>query len=176
MESNDGLVLLSSRPSSKQCIGWPVFLLFSFAGWSESTIVYSFPLFSIKARILLGNSRLLPSTNVAFALSFVTRFFSLTISECISSCSVRVIPSIRRINALSLISGLVLLALGHVLLTLYFEGFRRKLGSGEDDLQALTLAYEVMEADALSHSDTLDKFFLDFEETLSKVINAEFEA
>ena len=115
MESNDGLVLLSSRPSSKQCIGWPVFLLFSFAGWSESTTVYSFPLFSIKARILLGNSRLLPSTNVAFALSFVTRFFSLTISECISSYSVRVIPSIRRINALSLISGLVLLALGHVL-------------------------------------------------------------
>ena len=76
----------------------------------------------------------------------------------------------------TVVAKLLAVALGHVLLTLYFEGFRRKLGSGEDDLQALTLAYEVMEADALSHSDTLDKFFLDFEETLSKVINAEFEA
>ena len=75
----------------------------------------------------------------------------------------------------TVVARLLAMAVGYVILRLYLEGFRRKLGRDEEDLEALTLAFEVMEADALSHSDTLDRFFLSFEETLSQVVNSELD-
>lgn len=73
----------------------------------------------------------------------------------------------------TVVGRLLAMAVGFVLLRLYLEGFRTKLGRDENDLEALTLAFEVVEADALSHSDTLDRFFLGFEETLSQLANLE---
>ena len=66
-------------------------------------------------------------------------------------------------------SRLLGLSVGYGLLRLYQEGFLHR-SSGTDAQQAMILAFEVIEAEVLSHSDLMDRFFLNFEETLTEML------
>jgi Fe-S-cluster containining protein len=70
----------------------------------------------------------------------------------------------------SIVSKLLAMAVGYALLVLYAEAFRQARGETELSLQALTLAFEVVEGDVVSHSTALTVFFEDFETTLPKFL------
>ena len=111
----------------------------------------------------------LPAVDVAFLASSGVRLpqtFHRYFRNCVQG---------KLLLAPTVVGRLLAMAVGFALLRLYLEGFRVKLGREDDDLEALTLAFEVVEADALSHSDTLDLFFLGFEETLSQLVIADLE-
>ncbi len=68
----------------------------------------------------------------------------------------------------SVVSSLLSLAVGFALLSHYAEGFRLARGEQELNLASLTLAFEVVEGDAVSHCTALKVFYRDFESTLPK--------
>jgi hypothetical protein len=69
----------------------------------------------------------------------------------------------------SIVAGLLATAIAYAMLTFYAEGFRLDRGEQEITLEALTLAFEVVEADAVSHSRVMAPFFIDFEATLGRL-------
>jgi Fe-S-cluster containining protein len=68
----------------------------------------------------------------------------------------------------SVVAKLLAMAIGYACLCHYAEGFRLAYGEPELSLRSLTLAFEVVEADVVSHSTALVVFFKDFEATLPK--------
>lgn len=70
----------------------------------------------------------------------------------------------------SIVSRLLAMAIGYTMLNHYAEGFRQAAGEDELSLQSLTRAFEIVEADAISHSTSMVPFFDDFESTLRKFI------
>lgn len=68
----------------------------------------------------------------------------------------------------SVVSRLLGIAVGFALLAYYAEGFRLSRNESELTLESLTLAFEVVEGDAVSHCTTLTVFYQDFESTLPK--------
>jgi hypothetical protein len=71
----------------------------------------------------------------------------------------------------SVVAKLLAMAVGYALLSYYAEGFRESRGEEELSLQSLTLAFEVVEGDVVSHSSALTVFFKDFESTLPKFLS-----
>ena len=72
----------------------------------------------------------------------------------------------------SVVGRLLALATGYAMLCHYAEGFREFHQEDELSLLSLTKAFEIVEADAISHSSILTRFFIDFEETLAKFLPA----
>jgi Fe-S-cluster containining protein len=68
----------------------------------------------------------------------------------------------------SVVSKLLAMAIGFVCLCHYAEGFRLSRSEEQLSLQSLTLAFEVVEADVVSHSSALAVFYNDFEATIPK--------
>lgn len=68
----------------------------------------------------------------------------------------------------SVVAKLLTMAVGYACLCHYAEGFRLARAESELSLKSLTLAFEVVEADVVSHSTALTVFFKDFEATLPK--------
>lgn len=76
----------------------------------------------------------------------------------------------KSILAPSIVSRLLAMAIGYAMLSHYAEGLRQANGEDELSLQSLTKAFEIVEADAVSHSTSMVPFFDDFEGTLRKCI------
>ncbi len=68
----------------------------------------------------------------------------------------------------SVVRQLLALACTYPLLSFYGEAFRRDRGEAELTLEAMTLAFEVVESE-LYHSANMAPFFIDFEATLEKL-------
>lgn len=68
----------------------------------------------------------------------------------------------------SVIRQLLALACTYPLLSFYCEAFRKDRGEAELTLEAMTLAFEVVESE-LNHSANMAPFFIDFEATLEKL-------
>ncbi len=75
----------------------------------------------------------------------------------------------------TVVARLLAVAIGYALLEIYLLGLCRRLNCDRNDQEALARAFEIVEADAISHSIELYKFFLSFEETLSRVVNSELD-
>ena len=73
----------------------------------------------------------------------------------------------------SIVSRLLAMAVGYAMLALYAEGLHQASGEPELSLQSWTKAFEIVEADAVSHSTSMVPFFEDFEGTLRKLILVE---
>ena len=66
------------------------------------------------------------------------------------------------------VSRLLTLACGFALTLYYAEAFRQQAGAEQVDLQALIRAFELVEADLVSHTRSADPLFLAFESTLQQ--------
>ena len=75
----------------------------------------------------------------------------------------------------TVVSRLLAVAIGYALLELYLQGLCSSLACERQNKKALARAFEIVEADAISHSEDLFKFFLSFEETLSHFLTLEVQ-
>lgn len=69
----------------------------------------------------------------------------------------------------TLVSKLLAMAIGFGIVALYAEGLREASGEEELSLQSLTRAFEIFEGN-VAHSSSLERFYLSFEDTLSRLL------
>lgn len=75
--------------------------------------------------------------------------------------------------ARSVVSRLLALAIGSALVLYYADTFAHAQGSSQLSLEAVTRSFELVEADLVTHTQSLDPLFATFESTLCQVYNLE---